>query len=288
MSKIILGTVQMGLNYGINNTVGKIPDTACFEILNHAHDSGINTLDTAEVYGDAHELIGQFHTQFPQKKFKIITKLSSELAGLDIEDKVGGYLNQMHVEYIDVLMFHNFDSFFRNSKHLDSLIDLKSSGVINNIGVSVYTNEQLEFLLDKALIDVVQFPFNLLDNNFFRGKIIDSLKERGKVVHTRSVFLQGLFFKKLTNQSEIVKKVYNELLALHHLLEILNCTMEELALSYCLSQKNIDNVVLGIDSLSQLKSNLSASTYCINDDVHHKIEQLRVSDKNLLNPSLWN
>ena len=71
MSKFILGTVQMGLDYGINNSIGKISVEESFKILLKAYLSGITTLDTAEVYGEAHQLIGDFHRSHPEFKFQI-------------------------------------------------------------------------------------------------------------------------------------------------------------------------------------------------------------------------
>ena len=114
-----------------------------------------------------------------------------------IKSKVIEYLDLMNVNTLDVMMFHSFDSFQSNYNALNTLNELKSDGLIKNIGVSVYTNAQLESLLNEDLITVVQLPFNLLDNFSVRGDLINKLKEKGKIIHTRSAFLQGLFFKKL-------------------------------------------------------------------------------------------
>ena len=65
MSKLILGTVQMGLDYGVNNSSGKISNKESFEILSLAFSNGINILDTAEVYGNSHQIIGDFHYNNP-------------------------------------------------------------------------------------------------------------------------------------------------------------------------------------------------------------------------------
>jgi len=59
MSKIILGTVQFGLDYGINNNNGKPNNNEIKSILDYAFDNKINFLDTAEAYGNSHEIIGE-------------------------------------------------------------------------------------------------------------------------------------------------------------------------------------------------------------------------------------
>ena len=58
---IILGTVQFGINYGINNHSGKPTDSQVFEILETAWDNGVNTLDTADAYGEAIRIISSYH-----------------------------------------------------------------------------------------------------------------------------------------------------------------------------------------------------------------------------------
>jgi aryl-alcohol dehydrogenase-like predicted oxidoreductase len=287
MSKIILGTVQMGLNYGINNKFGKIPIDESYQILLKAYLFGITSLDTAEAYGDAHQLIGSFHKNNPNYKFNIITKVPHSFEASSIEIKVNEYLKSLEVSYLEVLMFHSFQSFVENSQVIVILTDLKSKGYINHIGVSVYTNEQLEYLLNIDEITVIQLPFNLLDNNNLRGDIIKKLKAKGKIIHTRSAFLQGLFFKKLNEQDKDEQNLYSELQLLNQISLQSKCSIEELALSYCIQQENIDNVIFGVDSLIHLEANLKASSYIIGEESMKKIETIKVSNLDLLNPSLW-
>jgi aryl-alcohol dehydrogenase-like predicted oxidoreductase len=287
MKKIILGTVQMGLKYGINNRFGKIPIEESHQILLKAYLSGINTLDTADAYGNAHQVIGQFHRTHPSYIFKIVTKVPHDIDAVSIEIKVKEYLEHLHVNCLEVLMFHSFESFIKNRKSIDILVDLKSKGFINKIGVSVYTNKQIEYLLTEDAVTVVQLPFNLLDNINARGIFINQLKAAGKIIQTRSAFLQGLFFKNPNDDLKIVQKLHSELEALNLITIESNCTMEELALSYCMQQNNIDNVIIGVDSVNQLESNLKAASYNIGEDSIEKINTIKIENVDLLNPSLW-
>ena len=287
MSKIILGTVQMGLEYGINNNLGRISFEESHHILLKAFLSGIKTLDTAEAYGNAHKVIGEFHRNNPNFKFQIVTKVPQHIEVRRIEEKVKKYLEELEVSCLEVLMFHSFDSFRLSKGGIDSLIELKSKGLVKNIGISVYTNNQLEYLLDKDSITVVQLPFNLLDNYTVRGNLIEQLKSNGKIIHSRSTFLQGLFFKKTSDENNIVQNLQSELETLHELAKQANCSMEQLALSYCLHQKNIDNVIIGVDSIDHLNTNVNASFYNIEDNIIKKINSINIKDLDLLNPSLW-
>jgi aryl-alcohol dehydrogenase-like predicted oxidoreductase len=288
MSKIILGTVQMGLDYGINNKFGKISIEESHKILSKAFSSGITTLDTAEVYGDAHQVIGAFLRNNPTRKFQIVTKVPHDFGHNSIKSKVLKYLEDLNVESLEVLMFHSFESYLNNRQVIKDLIHLKTNGYINHIGVSVYTNDHIKHLLDEEEVSVVQLPFNLLDNFSIRGYLINQLKAKGKIIHTRSAFLQGLFFKNLNNQDKIVQKLYSHLELLKQITQKYSCSMEELALSYCIQQDNIDSVIIGVDSFDHLDSNLKASTFLISEDIIQKINQIKVENVDLLNPSLWN
>ena len=286
-SKLILGTVQFGLKYGINNTIGKPKKEEVLSLLKVAYNSGIRLLDTAEAYGNANQLIGNYHKKQDNFKFKIITKFPHQIKHNLIKSKVLEYIDLMNVNTLDVMMFHSFDSFQSNYNSLDTLNELKSEGLIKNIGVSVYTNDQLKSLLNEDLITVVQLPFNLLDNFNVRGDLINQLKIKGKVIHIRSAFLQGLFFKKSSDVISVVQALKPHLKTLNKIVKKQGCSMEELALSYCIKQKNIDNVIIGVDSISQLNANIKAAAYEVNEEALKCINKINVENLDLLNPSLW-
>jgi uncharacterized protein len=286
-NKLILGTVQMGLDYGVNNANGKISFENSCEILKKAFELGIKTLDTAEAYGNAHQVIGDFHLLNPKIKFKIITKVPHDVTSEEIFKKVRSYINDLNVTSLEVLMFHSFDSYENNKSVIPALNDLKCQGIIKHIGVSVYTNNQIEALLSDDSITVVQMPFNLLDNESVRGDLMKKMKAKRKNIHTRSAFLQGLFFKEYYENNTISQKLSGELIAIKNISKDENTSISNLALSYCLNQENIDNVLIGVDSVNHLLDNLRAVDYKINNETLMKINALKVDNLDLLNPSLW-
>ena len=286
-NKLILGTVQMGLPYGINNNLGKISLQNSFDILEYAFDNGIEILDSAEAYGNAHEVIGGFHKKFPNKKFEIITKLPNHIE-VNITNKVDDYLNELNVQQLHALLFHSFSSYKKNIANFDVLRKLKSDNKIKYLGVSVYTNTEIEEALLNEDIDIIQLPFNLFDNHNLRGDILKKAKSKGKIIHTRSALLQGLFFKDIEDQSETVQKLKNELTHLSYISRIHDVSISKLALSYCLQQKTIDNILIGVDSLNQLKDNLKAVNFKINPEIINEVNTIKVKNLDLLNPSLWN
>lgn len=286
-NKLILGTVQMGLAYGINNSAGQLSFENSCAILCKAHELGIHTLDTAEGYGNAHQVIGDFHKLYPSIKFNVITKIPHDALVDNIEDRIKTYILDLQLDFLEVLMFHSFDSYKNNQGVFEGLIKLKNEGVIKNIGVSVYTNKHIEALLSDDNITVVQMPFNVLDNESVRGDLMSQLKSKGKIIHTRSAFLQGLFFKDISDRNNIVQKLSKELTCIKDIASERCLNISELALGYCLQQKNIDHVLIGVDSVEQLTDNYKVLTCNIDQETTDKINAIKVQNLDLLNPSLW-
>ena len=285
-SKFILGTVQMGLHYGINNTKGKGSLDHSLEILGHAFDNGIRILDSAEAYGNAHEIIGKFHNKYPDKIFKVITKLPNRKND-DISAKVEDYLKELNVNQLEALMFHSYDSYQNNIENFNILNKLKLEKKIKSIGVSVDTNNEIKKVILNENVDIIQLPFNLFDNSNLRSDILMKAKSKGKIIHTRSAFLQGLFFKDLNERNKIVKKLIKELSLISEISRNENTSISALALSYCLYQKTIDNVLIGVDSLNQLKDNIKSIHYKITPQTIEHINTIKIKNLDLLNPSLW-
>jgi len=287
MSKIILGTVQFGLDYGINNNTGKPNHYEVKSIFDYAYNNDINFLDTAEAYGNSHEIIGNYHEN-SSNKFEVITKYSSARFDLpkNISERINDHLKTLNISNLYCYMFHNYDDF---KNYFDSfkleLLELKSKGIIKKIGVSLHNNHHINDVLKNKEIELIQLPYNLFDNKSKREKVFLKAKKNGVEIHTRSTFLQGLFFKDLATiggKITVLKKYLLELKRLANKNEI-----NSLALNYVCSNANIDGILLGVDNVSQLKKNLS----CINDnkfdDVIENIDSIHVKEENLLNPANW-
>jgi aryl-alcohol dehydrogenase-like predicted oxidoreductase len=286
-TKIILGTVQFGLDYGVNNKNGKPNKDEVKKILDLAYENGINMLDTAEAYGNAHQVIGDYHTS-GKNRFDVITKYSALRNDLphNVSERIMNNIRQMKVDSLYAYMFHSFGdlkTYFPGFR--DELLKLKKTGSIKQIGVSIYTNQEADELLNYSDIDLVQLPFNLLDNNSQRRSIFEKLKKKGMEIHTRSVFLQGLFFmdsEALPAQLVVLKPYLDQVknIALKN-----NLSLNDLALNYALSQLMIDKVLMGVDSRSQLEENLSSITKA-NVEYSH-IDGIHVAETDLLNPAKW-
>lgn len=284
-NRIILGTVQFGLEYGINNNNGKPALWQVFRMLEMAAESGIEILDTADAYGNASEILGEFN-KLHSGYFKINTKFKAEQEPVDLQ--VARSLERLNVSSINTYFFHSFGDFMNNRGLLTELGLLKEKGSIQKTGVSVYGNDEFEMVVNTPGVDVIQFPFNLLDNHFQRGRLMKLAKEKGKELQVRSVFLQGLFFKSIGN---IPSKLFLLKPYLQKIYEISNeysLSTEQLALLYALHQPEIEHVIIGVDNLNQLKRNIDITNQHLESNIIEEINKIAVQETELLYPKNWN
>lgn len=287
-SKLALGTVQFGIDYGVNSTEGKVEPKEVENILHYARSKGIDLLDTAPAYGNSEKILGQVGA----KNIKVVTK-TRHFNSLEINDSDVNLLNNdfyhslKHLKQDSVygVLVHNADDLLKSGseKLFKQLQELKQAEKIVKIGVSVYDHNQLQAILDNFDIDLVQLPFNILDRRLIDSGMLPMLKNKGIEVHARSIFLQGLLL--MNNQDRPEKfnhwnalwKIWNEWLNDNQI------TALEATIRHAVSMPEISKVLVGVDNVGQLKEIVVASI-----GVLPKIpDELFTNDVNLLNPSNW-
>jgi aryl-alcohol dehydrogenase-like predicted oxidoreductase len=288
-NKILLGTAQFGSHYGINNK-SDIPDfKQVNKILNYAHDNEVTILDTSESYGNSQNKIGEFHKK-SKKKFKVITKFSNNNfnSRFNLEKHLQNNLNVLGVNNLYSYMFHSFNDFNQyGAFFFDQLVKCKEKGLIEKIGVSLYDNEEFDLLIRNYKIDLIQVPFNLFDNLNLRNALLDKAKFHNIEIHTRSTFLQGVFFKKLNSIDPFFSSFKENLIKVHQIAKSYNTDILSLALNYAVCQQKIDKVLIGIDNFSQLKKCFNTFEIKQIDEMIDSINKINFENKNLLNPTLW-
>jgi len=288
LNKLILGTVQLGLPYGINNVCGQIPIDDSLTLLEEAFKSGITFLDTAEAYGNAHEIIGLFHRRNASARFNVLTKLPHEFEEY-IEEKVEKYLKQLHVDTLYGFSFHSFESYSRSIKDVSrKLRELKEKGKINKIGVSVYTNDEAMKSIEDPLINFIQMPYNLFDNCHLRNKVLEKATNSNKEIHTRSCFLQGLFFMSPESENPVARALKEELSLINDIAERYDISIQDLALHYTFKNRMINSILIGVDNWEQLLKNIVSLQRSVPKEALMEVERIKIKDIDLINPTLWN
>lgn len=288
-NKLIVGTAQFGMPYGINNSTGQPGLQTITDILNLAGDNGIVCLDSAEAYGSSHQQIGLYHQQ-SNYRFKVITKFNPKRSDLPVKifERVQKNLQDLNISSLEAYMFHSFADY---QKYIDvfetDLSALQQASLIKHLGVSVYTNYEFEQVLADSRIGLVQVPFNILDNAGQKGHLLAKANQKGVTVHVRSVYLQGLFFMDTEKLPEKLKLLKPSLTKIKSLALENNTTIEQLCLQYVLKQTNIQGVIIGVETSAQLQANLAAARQAVPDAVLKEIETIEIENAELLNPSTW-
>lgn len=280
IGKVALGTVQFGLNYGINNIQGKVSTTEVKKILEICRCFGIDTLDTAHSYGNSEEILGENNLY----DLNIISKLP--LCNLNTAASIfEESLERLNLRKVYGYMFHNFSIYKKNKKLWTVLECLKQEGKISKIGVSLYKPDELkELMKDGVKLDIVQVPYNLFDRQF--ESFFPFLKDKGIEIHTRSAFLQGLFFRPLRDLPIHFEKIRTKLEFLQSFIKINKLSLPQVCLGFVLSNPNIDKVIIGVDSSRQLLENISQIKNLPNI-VWSQLDILKETNPAIINPSLW-
>lgn len=284
-SKIIIGSAQFGLLYGINNQSGaKVPYDEVYKILHYAYDKGINMIDTSYAYGDSELVLGNVMDN-SLSDINIISKYSK--SRMSVNDTFNDTLKRLKRQNLYGYLVHHFDYYIQNSSIFDDIKCLKEEGKVQKIGFSLYKVEELYYLLDRNIdFDIVQFPYNIFDRSF--ELLLDEIKKHHIEIHVRSVFLQGLFFKDLTSLPEKLKSLKPQLEMLHSYCNQKEISVEELALNYIIQNKNVDYVLVGLDTQKQLEHNISILNKEISQQDIDFIQSLVFPNQEFLNPVNWN
>lgn len=287
--KYVLGTVQLGLNYGINNQVGKPSREAAYAILNTAMKNGIKELDTAAGYGDSEAIIGEFHKD-TGKQFAVCTKLILEKGvEVKIEQIVDAMLMRLAVSKIKVLYLHRFEQ-AKNPFIMEQLAEMKMQGKVKKIGISIYAPDELEYIVQNLsdTVDVVQIPYNILDHERWDALIEKSHRKQIEI-YARSVFLQGLLFKNV--EDAVVKRLsaQNQIRFVNELACAKNVSIAKLLIDFCRKSK-ADAILLGCESKKQLLDNIMLLTQenCLNDkDMDFIRSQIKGVSAKIIDPRKW-
>lgn len=291
-NKLALGTVQWGMSYGIANKCGQPVAAEINDLLQYASNVGITLLDTAYAYGEAELVIGK-QRQLTED-FKIVTKTkpiqSADISEQDcffIEEGFHESLQRLQSTQTYGLLAHNADDLLaKGGDHLwTALQNIKYQGYVKKIGVSVYHPEQLNDILDRYEIDLVQLPFNIYDQRFAKSGVLSRLKQSGVEVHARSAFLQGLLLLSAEKLPEQFNRIHKHHTLLYKKFHEVGVTAVEGCLSFCLEHSSIDKVLVGCESMEQLKGIVDAANKA--NDCLSGFDEYSIDEESIINPSMW-
>lgn len=263
ISEVAFGGVEIGLPYGIgiNSKEDMLAEDKAIELLQTALESGINFFDTARMYGNSENIMGK---AFKDRRNKVViaskcVHLLDTEGKLPPKDKLKGIIEKsltdsleaLQTDHIDIYMLHQATvEILENDEILKVFLDLKNQGLFKASGVSSYTNEVSKKAIDKGFWNMIQLPFNLMDQR--QGELFDEARKKGVGIVIRSVLLKGLLSYRGKNLHPALKDVENHIAKYQELLKGTEHTLPALATKFALSFPEVSAVLVGIDKQQYL------------------------------------
>lgn len=284
--RLALGTAQFGLNYGIANQNGKISFGEAQAIIKHCCASGLDTLDTAIDYGDSEQRLGVIGVQ----DWQVVSKLPGVPKGCQdiprwVNKTVTESLQHLKIGSLYGLLSHRPEQLLEpgGEQLYYALQKLKQDGLVGKIGISIYDPLELDALFKRYDFDIVQAPFNILDCRLIDSGWLSRFSKQGTELHVRSVFLQGILLMNISNRPGKFDRWGPLWASYENWLKQTGLTPLQACLRHALSFLEISKVVIGVDSLSQLKEILLAAS----GPFPIVPAELHANDVDLLNPARW-
>jgi len=255
---LCLGTAQFGLPYGITNTAGRVAEEEVRRILEFAAQNGIEFLDTAQAYGSAERVLG--HCKPYSDKYRLISKLRGNSLPQDWEPSFQSTLKNLRASHLDAFLLHRPEDL--RGPHAEGLLNwlesLRSRRLVERIGISIYEASDLEDIPLNRL-QIVQLPLSLYDQRLVLDGTVAHLRSKGIAVHARSMLFQGLL---LTPADQWPSHLSKRFLEHHHRLTLTlegrGFSLLDAALSFAKSIQYLEAILLGVQSLNELRELLDS------------------------------
>ena len=284
--KLALGTAQFGSDYGIASASGRPSTNDIRGILRLARQSGIDTLDTAAAYGNSEEVLGNVGVS----NWRIVTKVPKySLQPENIRSWLMGYvknsLEMLKVDNISGLLLHDASALLKPGgfELVQALLEVKETGLVNNIGYSIYSPEDLPSLLEVLCPDLIQVPLNIFDQRITATGWLGRLVSEGIEVHARSIFLQGLLLMEPNSRPSYFGGWAHLFGVWDRLIDRLGVSRTAACIGFINQHADISQAIVGIDNINQLEKILDAARQPVVIDV----DGICSDDSGLIDPFNW-
>ena len=285
MNRIVLGGAQLGLPYGILNGGETLSREEVARILDTAVDHGIDSIDTAIAYGQSESIIGETS----QNRFKIISKLPPLPVGISdvsewVHSQVQGSLSRLKCTSLEALLLHRPQDLTgaKGAELYAAIGSLMAEKMIHQFGVSIYSPDDLEGIIDTFDIQVVQAPLNVFDRRVLG--VTDQLSALNIEVHVRSVFLQGVLIASPKDRPQRFEPWSEHFALFDEWVRSSGVSAMACCLGFALQQPGIAKLVIGTTSAKSLDEIMNS----IPNSVLEVPAHLQSSVEQLIDPRVWN
>jgi voltage-dependent potassium channel beta subunit len=266
-------------------------DTA-ITLVKEAYDQGVNTFDTADVYGngEAEKIIGEAIRQLPREALVLSSKVfyptmpgpnGRGLSRKHITESIHATLKRLRTDYLDIYTCHRFDPDTPLEEVVRAMETLIQQGKILYWGTSEWTAEQIargfgEARQHKVSPMIVEQPqYNLFNREKVETQLRHVVREYGLGLMTWSPLFHGILTGKYNQgipegsratlasmawmRDLMTKERLDKVRLLTDLAQSLGLTTAQLALAWILRLKEVSSVITGATSPEQLDDDLAAA-----------------------------
>ena len=296
VSEISLGTVELGMDYGIPVQGDHLQpsETDAARTLNCALDLGINLIDTAQAYGESEAIIGRA-LKSRREEYLLATKIAGlsweGYTGVELQEQVEASITKslraLQTDIIDLLYIHNATpELIQCGEIVEIMQRAQDAGYARFIGTTTYGAEAPLAVLEDGRFDCVQLAYNLLDRQF-EERVLPLAEESDVGVIIRSVLLKGALTHRYAHLPDELRELRTAVNEVNSLCRAPDRSLPGLAYGFVLAHPAVSTALVGTGRVHELREIVSfAGCDALQPELLHSIREIVVSPDQL-NPGTW-
>jgi aryl-alcohol dehydrogenase-like predicted oxidoreductase len=301
VSALALGTVEMGMDYGIAapGHFARPAEAAAIDLVHSTLDAGVTFIDTARAYGESEAVLGKA-LRDRRNQVVLATKVAlhrpdgslptGETLRAEMLASLETSLRLLQTDWVDLWQIHNVDAavLARREEIATIFAEVRTSGKVRAVGGSFYGADLPAQALGYDLFDVIQVTYSVFDQRL-ADQVLPLAQAQNVGVMVRSVLLKGALTERadyLPDHLETLRahsRAYRQLVVAQGQ----GLTPAQVAIAFALAHPQISSVLVGIRSLEELTENLPALTAMLPTALLAQLSALRIDEEKLINPGMW-
>jgi aryl-alcohol dehydrogenase-like predicted oxidoreductase len=286
VSELSLGTVELGLDYGIDNE-RRPSECEASELLHYALDRGINLIDTARAYGDAERVIGRA-LKGQREEYVLVSKvLPMPEAPMKVRSQVEESLIQLQTDHVDVMMVHcRANQTLPDDDTVDVLKTVRREGKVLYLGASVYGPEAAIAAINCGCFDCIEVGYSVLDRRIDM-EALPLAVEKDVGVIARSVLLKGALSERYLLLPPALEPMKQSIAQLASIAGGVS-RLPELAYRYVCNRPAPQTALIGTARREEIDECIRyLERGPLSPQEIEAIQQVRITEEQWLNPGNW-
>ncbi|OGY36698.1 MAG: hypothetical protein A3E36_03940 [Candidatus Andersenbacteria bacterium RIFCSPHIGHO2_12_FULL_45_11b] len=296
VSKIGLGTVEIGFAYGLDNT-GLPSEQEAITLLKSAIELGVTYIDTARGYGLAEERIGKSGIgKNPDiiigTKFGQFIKNDPELCGADLEKRIREDIDlsrkNLNQETLQLAQFHNeLEDYIDFSEIIDIAQKLKDEQKVIHVGIAVRGEAVALAAIATGFFETIQLAYNIVDQRMAE-LVLKKAHEKNIGIINRSVLLKGALTDARAKLPESLAQLKTNANKADEIAKNMGIDLPALAIRFVLSNTAVSTALIGTVTANRLENALEAlAAGPLPEEVLIHLQELAIADSQQIDPAKW-